>query len=130
VIRLLQSFQRLTGPYAVQLVVFSTALILFGTLTPGTKLWESTLWDYDKIGHAGLFFGWTWNVCLMLEHSFKQKAGMMLGVLAAVVFGGLIEVLQATLPINRGADVADLAADILGGVTGAGLYVKTRVEAR
>ncbi len=120
---LLNWIVRKTSPYAVVLVLFSTVLILAGTLTPSTKLWESRLWDYDKIGHAGLFFGWTWNVCLMLEVTLRQKVTIAKGVMAAILFGGIIEVLQAALPINRGADLIDWGADAFGGLAGAWLFV-------
>ncbi len=47
-------------------------------------------------------------------------------VIALVVYAGVSEVLQATLPINRDGDLRDAVADTLGALTGTGVVAAAR----
>jgi VanZ family protein len=108
------------------LTVFSTLLILAGTLTPSDKLWDSTLWSYDKIGHAGLFFGWAWNVRAWFNRYGEIPSAALKTCLYSAIFGALIEFLQFLLPINRQADFFDFLADVTGALVALFLYYFVR----
>lgn len=113
---ILSKLKAFTVLYALPLVVFSTAAALYFTLSPSMKLWPKTLFDYDKAGHFGLFLGWTWNMQSLLLQ--KQIPAISLrSLILAALFGGAIEILQHTLPINRAADIFDFLADVTGAVT-------------
>lgn len=111
-----------TTRFAVPLTVFSTLLILAGTLTPSDKLWDSTLWSYDKIGHAGLFFGWAWNVRAWFDRYGEIPSAALKTWLYSAIFGALIEFLQFSLPINRAAEFSDFLADVAGALIALFLY--------
>lgn len=73
---------------------------------------------FDKMVHCGFFFVF---VVLFVSGYIRQQASVYLTykqvatiLLAAIAFGGLIEILQLTIFTWRGADWADLFADTVG----------------
>ncbi|MVM39196.1 VanZ family protein [Spirosoma sp. HMF3257] len=88
-----------------------TIIMLIGCLTPNDKLPDSLTSFNDKFLHAGIFAPF---VVLWILAGFRISYVFVV----AILFGGLIELLQYTLPINRSGDWIDLAADSLGAFLG------------
>lgn len=77
---------------------------------------------FDKLTHTGFFFTLVVLVCNGIIRqqkptrlSYKQA---VLVALLAIIFGGLIEILQLTIFTWRSADWSDLFADSLGACMG------------
>lgn len=84
------------------------------TLLPVEFLGQSRIWSYDKLGHLALFGGWTFLFGLYLYSANAFKLHLFSIFASGVLFGVLIEVLQYLLPLNRHADLFDIAFDSLG----------------
>jgi VanZ family protein len=84
-----------------------TVIMLIGCLTPHSELPDELTTLNDKGQHIAIFalFAVLWR----LDGIRPLPVGLI-----GVLFGGLIEILQYTLPINRSGDWIDLAADSLG----------------
>lgn len=96
-----------------------TLATLILTLAPADSLSNSTIWDYDKLGHAALFGTWTFFLGLILitkdtNDFILVERGALTALLVGVFFGGSIELLQYALPIQRGAEWLDFIFDVLG----------------
>ncbi|MDN5285626.1 MAG: VanZ family protein [Mucilaginibacter sp.] len=77
---------------------------------------------FDKLTHTGFFFTLVVLVCngiirqqKPIRLSYKQA---IIVILVAIVFGGMIEILQLTIFTWRSADWSDLFADSLGACMG------------
>lgn len=94
-----------------RLAIVWSIIMLIGCLTPHKDVPEELATFNDKGLHIVIFvpFAVLWIL-----------AGFRVGwvLVAGILFGGLIEMLQGILPINRNADWLDLAADSLGAVIG------------
>ncbi|QDK82733.1 VanZ family protein [Spirosoma sp. KCTC 42546] len=93
------------------LAIVWTIIMLLGCLTPHADLPGELVTFNDKFMHVVIFapFALLWILA-----GFRMSYVLVAGVL----FGGLIEVLQYVLPINRSADWIDLLADAAGTVVG------------
>lgn len=92
-----------------------TLLIFYFTLIPARYLVDAPWYNYDKVGHLGIFFGWTLLV-LAWQKSSDLRFSMLQVLLISLAFGLAIEVLQYLLPLNRSAETADFVADSLGSI--------------
>jgi VanZ family protein len=104
--------------YSIYLFLLLTVVTLLLTLLPADKIATSNLFDYDKFGHFALFFGWT--LSFGLTAFFKQWnrfTHLTVVLIASLVFGLAIEVLQRWAPLGRSFEWADWAADGLGSLT-------------
>ena len=77
---------------------------------------------FDKLTHTGFFFTLVVLVCNGIirqqkPFGFSYKQAVLV-TLVAIIFGGLIEILQLTIFIWRSADWSDLFADSLGACMG------------
>jgi VanZ family protein len=103
-------------------------LILVLCAIPGNSLPKSSLFNIpnlDKIIHAGLYFPLAFLLGAEFDLSKKnilQIAGPFLTMLTVAAYGGLIEILQEALFINRSADIFDFLSDIIGGLAGLTIY--------
>ena len=101
------------------------------TLTPGNDLprwpWAAAI-HLDKIVHFVLFgvLAWLLAGVFIFRNGMDRKRAVVLSVLAAVVYGGLIELLQGWMEMGRSAEWADLLADALGAVVAVGLVAMRR----
>lgn len=112
--------------YSLYVAVGWTAVIFMLCSAPGSYI-PSSLWlellSVDKLVHASIFFTLmiVWQV-----HFFKNqppvlyKALLILG--ACVLYGGLLEIMQATLFSQRSADWLDFTANTVGCVLGLVFY--------
>lgn len=118
---------RLLNRYPLPFALGWLVLISFLFCLPGSAIpkvnWLSGI-HFDKWVHIGLFavllFLWG-NVLGLLNQ--RQKWGLLV---AAIVYGLLVEVVQDQLIVNRDFDLWDAAADTLGAVVG--LWVLGRVK--
>ncbi len=114
------------------ILIIVTLAILALTMLPSNKLGDHQIYEYDKLGHFGLFFIWTFVFGI---YNFARKnfnARLLTIFLAGSVFGILIEVFQGILPYGRNASVYDALADIAGSFTATILLfgIKQRYMAR
>lgn len=103
-------------------------LILILCAIPGGSLPMSPLFNIpylDKIVHVCLYIPLA--IFLVAEFDFGKKnilriTGPLITMLIVALYGGLIEILQETLFINRSASILDFLSDVIGGLLGLTLY--------
>lgn len=99
--------------------------ILYLTLAPQPlpETEDISFFGFDKVGHffmfGGLCFAVTFDMCLARCRSGRpgqSGRSMLMWAVAggAIVFGGVIELLQMWMALGRTAEWADFVADILG----------------
>ena len=93
------------------LAIVWTIVMLIGCLTPHKDIPEELSFFNDKSLHILIFVPFA---VLWIAAGYR----VVYVLIAGILFGALIEVLQGILPINRNADWLDLAADSLGAVLG------------
>ncbi|MBK9519708.1 MAG: VanZ family protein [Anaeromyxobacter sp.] len=78
-----------------------------------------SLWDADKLLHAGAYLVLAALLALGLRHAtgLGPRRAALVAVLLASLYGVSDEVHQSFVP-NRTADVADWVADVAGAVVG------------
>lgn len=75
----------------------------------------------DKVVHFGLYFVFT--LLLISENNTLRLSGgstkksLLIGFTFAVVYGGLIEIMQMLVFTSRGADIVDFLANLIGSIT-------------
>ncbi|TVQ00534.1 MAG: hypothetical protein EA359_15620 [Balneolaceae bacterium] len=99
------------------LLIFTTLAILVLTMLPSNKLGDSQLYEYDKLGHFGLFFVWTFIFGLFNFARKNFNSHLITIFLIGSLFGIMIEIMQGILPYGRSASVYDALADIAGSLT-------------
>jgi len=104
-----------------------TAMVAYLTLSPSDFLPESNLLGYDKLGHFGMFGGWTGLIGLYLVF-YRQPSSVSLWTIWAVGIGFslLIELAQWGLPLGRSAEWADMLANTVGCSTATGIIMLLR----
>lgn len=101
--------------YIVAGFIFTLTIITLGlTLLPVDRIMPSKLWSYDKLGHLGIFGGWTFLIGYYRYLLKPERLNLLMIFIIGVLFGIGIEVLQYALPVNRMADPFDVAFDALG----------------
>lgn len=106
-----------------------TLLIIVGLSLPGSRLPDSSLLEYDKLIHGGLFFILT---VLWLAAASRGRVDAGVAILVVILaFSVLSELYQAWLPFGRHADFLDSAADAFGALAGFATWflVRQRLEA-
>ncbi len=100
--------------YTVSAVIWA-GIILVLTLTPGKYVPNTTLFSYDKLGHAGIFC----ILAVLLMFAFYRSGkhsrtwSMWTGFGLAVVYGLGIEFMQNLIP-DRGMELFDALANTVG----------------
>lgn len=97
----------------------SAALIVFILcVIPGDELPEVGIVNFDKVVHSIMFGGLTY---LFARGFYKQTAYKFLfehylitSFLLCTLYGGFLEILQATVSINRAGDWLDFLFDGMG----------------
>lgn len=104
-------------------------LIIFGLCcTPGqyipTTNWLELL-SFDKFVHASIFFT---LVVLWLVYLFKSNklstTSMILVIFLCIAYGGLLEIMQATVFSHRSGDWLDFIANSFGCLMGLWFFSK------
>lgn len=97
-------------------------LIFYACLAPVSDLdpgWEIEI--SDKLVHFILYFSWTILLYFASSRGYRRpikKRKALVYWLAAVVLGGLIELLQSWMGLGRSADLLDALANSAGAVAG------------
>lgn len=105
-----------------------SVLILILSAIPGDALPSGPLFNIpylDKIVHAGLYFPLAFFLGAEFDLSKKnilRIAGPFLTMLIVALYGALIEIMQEKLFVDRVSDLADLFADVIGGLAGLTIY--------
>lgn len=109
------------------LILAWTTVLGYLTLSPTDYLPESNLLGYDKLGHFGMFGGWTGLIGLYILF-YKQRENTSLWRIwgAGIGFSLLIELAQWGLPLGRSAEWADMIANVLGCTTAIGIIMLLR----
>jgi VanZ family protein len=96
-------------PRRLRLVLYAVAtlVLLYMTVAPAKAVPGVDLF-WDKAEHAT---AWAVLTGLGLLLSTKRRWAILI---FAFAFGAFVEVLQATLPLGRDGDIADLMADSVG----------------
>lgn len=96
------------------ILALSTLTILYLTLSPADQIGDFSIYQYDKLGHFVLFFGWTLFFGLLVL-SFKETNTNLFFIFGTGSFFGIsIEIMQGILPFGRTPDMGDAIADIMG----------------
>lgn len=105
--------------------------VIIGVLTglPGNSFPNMSLWallSFDSFAHAFVFAVFTllWSValCKQVKYPLLRRSGYRIAALSGVVYGLLIEALQATVYTGRSAEWADMIADAIGCIAGLWLF--------
>lgn len=96
-----------------------------GSYIPTTDWLE--LLSFDKFVHASIFFG---LVCLWLVYFYKidriTSNVIILTLLSCILYGGLLEIMQATVFSERSADWLDFIANSFGCLIGFWIFTKKK----
>jgi len=83
--------------------------------------------NLDKVVHAGLFFVFIFLLCrgfaMQQKFSFLKKTPLLSSFVIGIFYGGLTEILQATVFIERTGDFFDFLADTAGCFAGLIFFV-------
>jgi len=96
------------------LFLICTVITLLLTLLPPENLKGPSVFQYDKLGHFLMFFGWTFMFGLSHIIRKKQPVRLWIVFIIGALFGIAIEVTQGLLPYDRSPSVYDAIADIAG----------------
>ena len=118
-IELIQRFRLLIGI----VYLLTTLLILLGTLIPGSNLPEHPVFSYDKLVHAAAFMVWTLATGITWRAFQPQRLSLTVLIVAPLLFGVAIEVLQGILPTSRSPEWMDVIFDALGTFFGLLVYL-------
>jgi len=94
-----------------------TLITILGTLIPADIDLPGIVWSYDKAVHFFMFLAWTLLFGIYRFVQTKKRPNLWFVLLAALIFGLVIEILQFLLPINRSAELYDFLADTAGSIT-------------
>ena len=116
--------------YSLLAAILWTLIIFVLCCTPGqyipTTNWLELL-SFDKFVHASIFFVLT---CLWLISFLKinklSNLSIILILLSCALYGGLLEVMQATVFSNRSGDWLDFIANSFGCLMGFWFFNKQK----
>lgn len=104
-----------------------TAMVVYLTLSPSDFLPETSLLGYDKLGHFGMFGGWTGLIGLLVVFYMRRESSSLWPIWAAgMLFSLAIELAQWGLPLGRSAEWADMVANALGCTVATGIIMLLR----
>lgn len=116
--------------YSLLAAILWTIIIFVLCCTPGrfipTTSWLELL-SFDKFVHASIFFVLT---SFWLTHFFKMNNlsvfSMIFIILGCVAYGGLLEIMQATVFSQRSGDWLDFIANTFGCLIGLWFFSKNK----
>ena len=116
--------------YSLLAAVLWTLIIFILCCTPGqyipTTNWLELL-SFDKFVHASIFFVLTclWLISLLKINKLSNLS-IILILLSCVLYGGLLEIMQATVFSNRSGDWLDFIANSFGCLMGFWFFSKKK----
>jgi VanZ family protein len=109
----------LSRPVRLSLYAAASLVLTYMALAPTRDVPGAELF-WDKFEH-----GSAWTVLTVAGLVLSTKRRWAIGVYA-VVFGAVIEVLQAVMPFGRDGNVADWIADLVGVAVAYALWLSAR----
>jgi VanZ family protein len=108
------TFLTITLPF-----ILWTALMIAVSSTPGKKLPEVGLWNFDKFAHCVEFFVFSFLLFryMHLGRHVSIMQTVRLGIIIGIAYAGLDELHQMAIP-NRLCTWQDFIADTIGVLTG------------
>ena len=106
--------------YPFSLLVITAILFLSLFNPPETRLDDVTF--IDKIAHVCMYGGLEliiWVEYLRRHADLNKVKIILLGIAAPIALGGIMELAQMLLTVNRSGEWADFIADTLGVLAGA-----------
>ena len=106
--------------YPFSLLVITAILFLSLFNPPETRLDDVTF--IDKIAHVCMYGGLEliiWVEYLRRHADLNKVKFILLGIAAPIALGGIMELAQMLLTVNRSGEWADFIADTLGVLAGA-----------
>ncbi len=103
-----------------------TIIIFVLSAYPGNQLPKVPVWQFDKIIHTLMYA--ILSFCLLLPYAKQfliQKNRFIIGgsiVFFGILYGGLMEILQTHIFINRSGNWYDFFANSLGAILGVFFY--------
>ena len=116
--------------YSLLAAVLWTLIIFILCCTPGqyipTTNWLELL-SFDKFVHASIFFVLTclWLISLLKINKLSNLS-IILILLSCMLYGGLLEIMQATVFSNRSGDWLDFIANSFGCLMGFWFFNKKK----
>lgn len=102
------------------LAVLWTLCVIAGLSIPGQDLPQTSLLQFDKLIHVGIFVVFAWLWMRAIDSITRMRAG---GVFAfGVIFAIMTEIYQGMLPFERSPDPLDAMADTVGILIGIALF--------
>ena len=104
--------------YYRSLLVF--LLILFASTIPANEVQKVTWFtfpNFDKLVHMGMYFCFSFVLIfdiLKTKSDFSSAKIYLLSALTALIYGGLLEIVQGTLTKTRSADIFDFLFNAVG----------------
>ena len=99
-------------------LAFTWALIILGLCSMPGRFIPSVSWlellNFDKWVHASIFFILLSLLILGVKMHQQSNSLIILFFVLSVAYGGLLEIMQATLFSQRSADVLDFIANSFG----------------
>ncbi len=110
--------QNLFLTITLPLILWTTLMILVSS-TPGKKLPEVGVWNFDKFAHCVEYF--VFSVLLFryihLRKNVVIRSVILWGIIIGIAYSGLDELHQMLIP-NRSCTWLDFIADTIGVLTG------------
>ena len=109
---------KLVSKHSLLLAVIWTIIIFILCCTPGkyipTVSWLELL-SFDKFVHASIFFTLACLWLMYLHYSNKLSTpSISITILMCIAYGGILEIMQATLFSQRSGDWLDFIANSFG----------------
>jgi VanZ family protein len=104
-----------------------SVIVLYISLTPANKIPKTNLFtinNFDKVVHFGMYFILSAIICkILLARNINKTTLFLITVFISVILGGLLEIIQGILPINRSCSMGDFIANSIGGIAGTLAYI-------
>ena len=122
----LQRFLMKTNSKVYLLLILNIVWMLFIFVLctlPASNYPKIKIAHLDKVVHFGFFFVQSILLCLLFHYKTNKHYFqiILLSTLFVLVYGGIIEIVQSQF-FNRSGEMADLIADVLGGLFGGLVY--------
>jgi len=89
---------------------------------PGNKVPDVPLWNFDKLVHVGMYAPLSFLLLFALNPQYPKQKNRYLTicfvVVSCVFYGGIMEILQHYIFINRSGNIYDFLANAIGSIIG------------
>jgi len=104
-------------------------IILFISLTPASKIPNSNILlikNFDKVVHFGMYFIFSAIISRIINiEENKALIYVIIPITLTLFTGGMLEIIQSLLPINRSCSLGDFIANFMGGIAGTLFFLYT-----